>query len=115
MSKLHRRSLLHAALALAAMPMIGSHPANASPTENESQQKGADRAMSKDIVMLHGANAGGWCFDAFGKVFEGEVGKVRHGRSLSGGCPWTRRKRHWEDFRRAGRSWGQEARRGQAG
>ena len=27
--------------------------------------------MAKDIVMLHGANAGGWCFDEFRKVFEG--------------------------------------------
>ena len=28
------------------------------------------RAMTKDIVMLHGANAGGWCFDKFKAVFE---------------------------------------------
>ena len=27
--------------------------------------------MIKDIVMLHGANEGGWCFDQFRKVFEG--------------------------------------------
>ncbi len=27
--------------------------------------------MTKDIVMLHGANAGGWCFDRFKAVFEG--------------------------------------------
>ena len=27
--------------------------------------------MSKDIVMLHGASAGGWCFDKFREVFEG--------------------------------------------
>ncbi len=27
--------------------------------------------MTKDIVMLHGANAGGWCFDKFKAVFEG--------------------------------------------
>jgi non-heme chloroperoxidase len=26
--------------------------------------------MSKDIVMLHGANCGGWCFDKFRKIFE---------------------------------------------
>jgi pimeloyl-ACP methyl ester carboxylesterase len=26
--------------------------------------------MAKDIVMLHGANCGGWCFDDFRKVFE---------------------------------------------
>ena len=28
--------------------------------------------MGKDIVMLHGASAGGWCFDKFREVFEGE-------------------------------------------
>src|SRR4030042_1435096 len=27
--------------------------------------------MTKDIVMLHGANEGGWCFDKFRAVFEG--------------------------------------------
>ena len=26
--------------------------------------------MPKDIVMLHGANAGGWCFERFRTVFE---------------------------------------------
>ena len=26
--------------------------------------------MGKDIVMVHGANCGGWCFDAFRDVFE---------------------------------------------
>ncbi len=26
--------------------------------------------MGKDIVMVHGANCGGWCFDEFRKVFE---------------------------------------------
>ena len=26
--------------------------------------------MGKDIVMVHGANCGGWCFDAFRRVFE---------------------------------------------
>ncbi len=25
--------------------------------------------MAKDIVMLHGANCGGWCFETFGEVF----------------------------------------------
>lgn len=28
------------------------------------------KAMTKDIVMLHGANEGAWCFDAFRPVFE---------------------------------------------
>jgi pimeloyl-ACP methyl ester carboxylesterase len=26
--------------------------------------------MGKDVVMVHGANCGGWCFDEFRKVFE---------------------------------------------
>ena len=41
---------------------------------------GADRwrwaeGMAKDIVMLHGASAGGWCFDKFRGVFEGAAGR----------------------------------------
>ena len=39
--------------------------------------------MSKDIVMLHGANAGGWCFDRFRAVFEGE-GFTCHAPDLIG-------------------------------
>jgi non-heme chloroperoxidase len=39
--------------------------------------------MSQDIVMLHGANAGGWCFDAFGTVFERE-GFTCHAPDLIG-------------------------------
>jgi pimeloyl-ACP methyl ester carboxylesterase len=27
--------------------------------------------MAKDIVMIHGANEGGWCFDQFKAVFAG--------------------------------------------
>ncbi|MGH6737249.1 MAG: alpha/beta hydrolase [Methyloceanibacter sp.] len=26
--------------------------------------------MARDIVMLHGANCGGWCFEKFAAVFE---------------------------------------------
>jgi pimeloyl-ACP methyl ester carboxylesterase len=39
--------------------------------------------MAKDIVMLHGANAGGWCFDEFSKVFEG-LGWASHTPDLIG-------------------------------
>jgi pimeloyl-ACP methyl ester carboxylesterase len=39
--------------------------------------------MSKDIVMLHGANAGGWCFDDFAKVFEAK-GFTCHAPDLIG-------------------------------
>jgi pimeloyl-ACP methyl ester carboxylesterase len=36
-------------------------------TEN---RKGSSPNMAKDIVMVHGANEGGWCFDKFRGVFE---------------------------------------------
>jgi pimeloyl-ACP methyl ester carboxylesterase len=39
--------------------------------------------MAKDIVMLHGANAGGWCFDRFKAVFEG-LGFTCHAPDLIG-------------------------------
>ena len=39
--------------------------------------------MAKDIVMLHGANAGGWCFDNFVKVFEAQ-GFTCHAPELIG-------------------------------
>jgi pimeloyl-ACP methyl ester carboxylesterase len=41
------------------------------------------QVMSKDIVMLHGANAGGWCFDTFRAVFEGQ-GFTCHAPDLIG-------------------------------
>jgi pimeloyl-ACP methyl ester carboxylesterase len=46
--------------------------------------------MAKDIVMLHGASAGGWCFDNFRDVFEGRGWTVHtpdlvgHGRDKEG-------------------------------
>jgi pimeloyl-ACP methyl ester carboxylesterase len=39
--------------------------------------------MSKDIVMVHGANEGGWCFDRFKAVFEG-LGFTCHAPDLIG-------------------------------
>jgi non-heme chloroperoxidase len=39
--------------------------------------------MSKDIVMVHGANEGGWCFDPFKAVFEG-LGFTCHAPDLIG-------------------------------
>ena len=39
--------------------------------------------MSKHIVMLHGANAAGWCFDKFRAVFEGQ-GFTCHAPDLIG-------------------------------
>jgi hypothetical protein len=29
-----------------------------------------NKAMAKDIVMIHGANEGAWCFDRFKSVFQ---------------------------------------------
>lgn len=65
-----RRQFLGAALGLAALSML---PARA---------KGM-QVMSKDIVMLHGANAGGWCFDRFRAVFE-QAGFTCHAPDLIG-------------------------------
>jgi len=39
--------------------------------------------MAKDIVMIHGANEGAWCFDRFRAVFEG-LGWTCHVRDLIG-------------------------------
>ena len=39
--------------------------------------------MTKNIVMLHGANEGGWCFDKFKAVFEG-LGWTCHAPDLIG-------------------------------
>jgi pimeloyl-ACP methyl ester carboxylesterase len=39
--------------------------------------------MGKTIVMVHGANCGGWCFDEFRKVFE-KCGFTCHAPGLIG-------------------------------
>ena len=39
--------------------------------------------MGKDIVMIHGANKGGWCFDTFKTVFE-RLGRTCHAPDLIG-------------------------------
>ena len=39
--------------------------------------------MGKDIVMIHGANEGGWCFDTFKTVFE-RLGRNCHAPDLIG-------------------------------
>ncbi len=39
--------------------------------------------MGQTIVMVHGANCGGWCFDVFRRVFEGR-GLTCHAPDLSG-------------------------------
>ena len=60
----HRREMLHVALGLAALPLIGGRALARDEREGRN-------AMAKDIVMIHGANEGGWCFDTFKAVFEG--------------------------------------------
>ncbi len=60
---MNRRRFLGAALGLAT-----AVARNALPRAN-AWGKGAEEAMSKVIVMLHGANAGGWCFEEFAEVF----------------------------------------------
>jgi pimeloyl-ACP methyl ester carboxylesterase len=67
---LHRRKMLGAALGLAAWSLAGG------------QGEGKD-AMAKHIVMIHGANEGGWCFDKFKTVFEG-LGWTCHAPDLMG-------------------------------
>jgi non-heme chloroperoxidase len=66
--RVFRRQFLEALLGLAAAAMGDSGRAE---TAESDFRNGGEQAMGKDIVMLHGANAGGWCFDEFRKVFEG--------------------------------------------
>lgn len=76
MAPLLRREFLEAALGLAMLPMLGNRAsAGAAGTGNQ--------PMSKDIVMLHGANEGGWCFDKFKAVFQG-LGWTCHAPDLIG-------------------------------
>jgi pimeloyl-ACP methyl ester carboxylesterase len=71
--RLFRRDFLKAMLGLAMLTAAkGARAAG-----------GGEQAMGKDIVMLHGANAGGWCFDEFRKVFEG-LGWICHAPDLIG-------------------------------
>jgi pimeloyl-ACP methyl ester carboxylesterase len=58
-----RRKILKGALGLALLPLGGARIWAGGAAE------GAN-AVTKDIVMLHGANEGAWCFDAFRPIFE---------------------------------------------
>jgi hypothetical protein len=62
--QLGRRDVVQAALGLALIPLAG----RGAPARSE-EREGADR-MRKDIVLLHGANEGAWCFGLFRKVLE---------------------------------------------
>jgi non-heme chloroperoxidase len=61
---------------LALLPLAGAR------TSAGEAAEGA-KAMTKDIVMLHGANEGAWCFDAFRPVFE-SMGWTCHAPDLIG-------------------------------
>jgi non-heme chloroperoxidase len=76
MAPLLRREFIEAALGLAMLPMPRDRAsAGAAGTGNQ--------VMTKDIVMLHGANEGAWCFDKFKAVFEG-LGWTCHAPDLIG-------------------------------
>lgn len=55
---LPRRAFLEAVFGLAVLAMSGGRAF-------------AENRMAKDLLMVHGANEGGWCFDRFKGVFEG--------------------------------------------
>jgi pimeloyl-ACP methyl ester carboxylesterase len=64
------------ALGLGLAPLIAGRVSAGAETE------GAD-AIAKKIVMIHGANEGGWCFDQFKAEFE-ELGWTCHAPDLIG-------------------------------
>jgi non-heme chloroperoxidase len=78
-----RRAFLQGAAALAVLSSAASGATKA-------QSRNGQEGMGKDIVMLHGASAGGWCFDKFRDVFEGEGWTVHtpdligHGKDKDG-------------------------------
>jgi len=67
---LPRRAFLEAVFGLAVLAMSGGRAF-------------AENRMAKDIVMVHGANEGGWCFDKFKRVFE-QLGWTCHAPDLIG-------------------------------
>ncbi|MGZ5862673.1 MAG: alpha/beta hydrolase [Methyloceanibacter sp.] len=74
-----RRGFLQGALGLATRPIFGKIvPAQAGHAEGSVAQ-----VFTKEIVMLHGASEGGWCFDPFRTVFEG-LGWTCHTPDLIG-------------------------------
>jgi non-heme chloroperoxidase len=77
MPRLLRRKFLEGALGLALLPLTGA-AISAGTTDG-----GGAKRMTRDIVMLHGANEGAWCFDKFKTVFEG-LGFTCHAPDLIG-------------------------------
>ena len=65
---LRRREFLQGAAALAVVSSVAG--VSRAGEAAKSQSRNGHEGMRKDIVMLHGASAGGWCFDTFREVFE---------------------------------------------
>jgi pimeloyl-ACP methyl ester carboxylesterase len=65
-----RRAFLQGAAALAVLSSVAG--ASRAGDATKAQTRMGQEGMAKDIVMLHGASAGGWCFDTFRGVFEGD-------------------------------------------
>ena len=73
---LARRAFLEAVFGLAVLAMSGGGAL-------ADNRKESSPDMAKDIVMVHGANEGGWCFAKFKGVFEG-LGFTCHAPDLIG-------------------------------
>jgi non-heme chloroperoxidase len=75
---------------VAAAAVLSSVPGASNAEDAAGRSRTGQEAMTGDIVMLHGASAGGWCFDAFRRVFEGLGWTVHtpdligHGRDKAG-------------------------------
>lgn len=88
---LPRREFLEGAVAFAVLSGIAAKPkAHASPEQTSEGQGGpGEQSVGKDIVMVHGASEGGWCFDQFRAVFEAKGWMVHtpdligHGRDAA--------------------------------
>src|SRR4029079_2944207 len=86
-----RRAFLQGAAALAVLSRVAG--AARAGGAAKAQPRDGQEGMAKDIVMLHGASAGGWCFDTFRGVFEGKGWTVHtpdligHGRDKDGADP----------------------------
>jgi non-heme chloroperoxidase len=83
MKPFFRREILEALFGLLMLPIAGLRLTGTLAAQTKIEGKGADPGMGQDIVMVHGANAGGWCFDAFRKQFE-SLGITCHAPDLIG-------------------------------
>jgi pimeloyl-ACP methyl ester carboxylesterase len=73
---LARRTFLEAIFGFAVLAIGGSRAL-------ADNRKGSSPEMAKDIVMVHGANEGSWCFDKFKGIFE-TLGFTCHAPDLIG-------------------------------